>query len=77
MAGKSWTLWKILSLWSFILEQKVINTKVIHAGHKEDKETGSVMPPIHLSSTFKQKSPGNFKYEYARIVSPNDPKTFI
>ena len=46
------------------------NTKVIHAGHKEDKETGSVMPPIHLSSTFKQKSPGKFKYEYARTNNP-------
>ena len=38
--------------------KKLFNTKVIPAGHKEDKETGSVMPPIHLSSTFKQESPG-------------------
>ncbi len=51
--------------------KKLFNTKVIHAGHKEDKETGSVMPPIHLSSTFKQKSPGNFKYEYARTKNPS------
>ena len=50
--------------------KKLFNTKVIHAGHKEDKETGSVMPPIHLSSTFKQKSPGDFKYEYARTNNP-------
>ena len=50
--------------------KKLFNTKVIHAGHKEDKETGSVMPPIHLSSTFKQKSPGEFKYEYARTNNP-------
>ena len=28
------------------------------------------MPPIHLSSTFKQKSPGDFKYEYARTNNP-------
>ena len=28
------------------------------------------MPPIHLSSTFKQKSPGDFKYEYARTANP-------
>tara|TARA_Y100001970_G_scaffold288642_1_gene416543 strand:+ start:2491 stop:3651 length:1161 start_codon:yes stop_codon:yes gene_type:complete len=46
------------------------NTNVIHGGHKEDKETGSVMPPIHLSSTFKQKSPGEFRYEYARTNNP-------
>ena len=51
--------------------KKLFNTKVIHAGHKEDKETGSVMPPIHLSSTFKQKSPGDFKYEYARTKNPS------
>ena len=50
--------------------KKLFNTKVIHAGHKEDKETGSVMPPIHLSSTFKQNSPGDFKYEYARTNNP-------
>ena len=28
------------------------------------------MPPIHLSSTFKQNSPGDFKYEYARTNNP-------
>ena len=51
-------------------KKKLFNTKVIHSGHKEDKETGAVMPPIHLSSTFKQKSPGDFKYEYARTNNP-------
>ena len=50
--------------------KKLFNTKVIHSGHKEDTETGAVMPPIHLSSTFKQKSPGNFKYEYGRTNNP-------
>ena len=28
------------------------------------------MPPIHLSSTFKQNSPGDFTYEYARTGNP-------
>ena len=51
-------------------KNKLFNTKVIHSGHQEDKETGAVMPPIHLSSTFKQKSPGDFKYEYARTNNP-------
>ena len=51
-------------------KKRLFNTKVIHSGHKEDKETGAVMPPIHLSSTFKQKSPGDFKYEYARTNNP-------
>ena len=53
-----------------VQKKRLFNTKVIHSGHKEDKETGAVMPPIHLSSTFKQKSPGNFKYEYARTNNP-------
>jgi cystathionine beta-lyase/cystathionine gamma-synthase len=51
--------------------KKKFNTKVIHAGHGSDKETGSVMPPIHLSSTFKQIEPGNFEYEYARTKNPS------
>ncbi len=51
-------------------KKKLFNTKVIHGGHKEDKETGAVMPPIHLSSTFKQNSPGDFNYEYARTNNP-------
>ena len=46
------------------------NSKVIHSGHDSDSETGAVMPPIHLSSTFKQSSPGKFKYEYARSANP-------
>ena len=53
-----------------VQKKRLFNTKVIHSGHKEDKETGAVMPPIHLSSTFKQKSPGDFKYEYARTNNP-------
>ena len=51
--------------------KKKFNTKVIHSGHGSDKETGGVMPPIHLSSTFKQTEPGNFKYEYARTKNPS------
>jgi cystathionine gamma-lyase len=46
------------------------NSKVIHGGHGADSESGAVMPPISLSSTFKQKSPGDFKYEYARTKNP-------
>ena len=51
-------------------KNKKFNSKVIHSGHGADEATGAVMPPIHLSSTFKQKSPGNFKYEYARTGNP-------
>ena len=51
-------------------DDKKFNSKVIHSGHEADESTGAVMPPIHLSSTFKQKSPGDFKYEYARTGNP-------
>ena len=51
-------------------DNKKFNSKVIHSGHEADESTGAVMPPIHLSSTFKQKSPGDFKYEYARTSNP-------
>jgi len=51
-------------------KDKKFNSKVIHSGHGADEATGAVMPPIHLSSTFKQKSPGDFKYEYARTANP-------
>ena len=47
------------------------STKVIHSGHGSDKETGAVMPPIHLSSTFRQLRPGDFQYEYARTKNPS------
>lgn len=35
-----------------------IGTDCVHAGFEYDKETGAVMPPISLSTTFKQSSPG-------------------
>ena len=52
------------------INNKKFNTKVIHGGHGADKISGAVMPPITLSSTFKQKNPGEFKYEYARTNNP-------
>ena len=51
-------------------KDKKFNSKVIHSGHGADETTGAVMPPIHLSSTFKQNSPGDFTYEYARTGNP-------
>ncbi len=48
-----------------------IDTLAIHAGQAPDRETGAVMPPIHLSSTFAQEGPGKHKgYEYARTDNP-------
>ncbi len=46
-------------------------TKVIHAGQHEDPSTGAIMTPVYQTSTYKQKSPGDFKgYEYSRTGNP-------
>ena len=43
------------------------NTKAIHAGQEPDPETGAVMTPVYLTSTYAQDGPGNHKgYEYTR-----------
>ncbi|MCB1113201.1 MAG: PLP-dependent transferase [Chlamydiia bacterium] len=49
-----------------------IDTHVIHAGQEPDKETGAVIPPIYMTSTFKEISPGETKgYDYTRAGNPN------
>lgn len=46
-------------------------TKAIHVGQDPDPTSGATVPPIHLSSTFTQSSPGKHKgYEYARSGNP-------
>jgi len=46
-------------------------TNCIHAGQFPDPTTGAVMPPISLSTTFQQASPGDHKgYEYSRTGNP-------
>ncbi|MBL1218539.1 MAG: PLP-dependent transferase [Planctomycetes bacterium] len=48
-----------------------IETRVIHAGQQPDPITGAVMPPVSLSSTYIQKSPGQHAgYEYSRSHNP-------
>jgi len=43
----------------------------VHAGQKPDPNTGAVIIPISLSSTFAQTSPGvTHGYEYARTGNP-------
>lgn len=47
------------------------NTKLIHGGISEDKETGAVSIPIYRSSTFHQHKLGaEPKWEYARTGNP-------
>ena len=46
-------------------------TRVIHAGQRPEPITGAVMPPIFLSSTYAQDSPGEHKgFEYTRSHNP-------
>jgi cystathionine gamma-lyase len=47
------------------------STKVIHVGGEPDPVTGSIMPPIHQTSTYVQSAPGVHKgYEYTRSHNP-------
>ena len=49
-----------------------IETRVVHAGLDPDPTYGSVIPPIHQTSTFVQPRPGEFveDYDYARSANP-------
>ncbi len=47
-------------------------TKAIHIGQKPDKETGAVIPPIYMTSTYMQEAPSQHKgYDYTRAGNPN------
>ncbi len=47
-------------------------TRAIHAGQDPDPQTGSVVVPIHATSTFAQDGVGGLRdgYEYARTGNP-------
>jgi len=46
-------------------------TRAIHAGQSPDANTGAVMTPISLSTTYVQDSPGVHKgYDYSRTINP-------
>ncbi len=48
------------------------NTKVIHGNQHHEEVTGAVMPPVFLTSTYAQVSPGKpvGEYEYSRAANP-------
>ncbi|MGA3245619.1 MAG: PLP-dependent aspartate aminotransferase family protein [Bacteroidota bacterium] len=47
------------------------STKAIHAGIEPDPSTGSLMTPIHLTSTYAQEELGKNKgYAYSRVANP-------
>jgi cystathionine gamma-synthase len=47
-------------------------TRAVHAGLEPDPSFGSVIPPIHQTSTYVQPAPGQFveDYDYARSANP-------
>src|SRR6185437_13404983 len=46
-------------------------TRAIHVGQECDRETGAVVPPIHLASTFVQPGAGEWgRYDYSRSGNP-------
>jgi cystathionine beta-lyase/cystathionine gamma-synthase len=47
-------------------------TQAIHAGWEPDSQTGAVMPPIYMTSTFALYAPGKSRgFEYTRANNPN------
>jgi cystathionine gamma-lyase len=52
-------------------QQLHLDSLVIHGGQRPDPTTGAVMPPIYLSSTYAQASPGeHLGFEYSRSHNP-------
>jgi cystathionine gamma-lyase len=51
---------------------KGMGTLFVHLGHGSDTQTGAIVPPISLSTTFEQRSPGVplGEYEYSRSGNP-------
>ncbi len=46
-------------------------TRAIHTGNERDPQTGAVVPPIHLSSTFVQPGAGVWgEFDYTRSGNP-------
>jgi cystathionine gamma-synthase len=57
---------------SRIPEDARFATRAVHAGLEPDPAYGSVVPPIHQTSTYVQRAPGEFAgdYDYARSANP-------
>jgi cystathionine gamma-synthase len=47
-------------------------TRAVHAGLEPDPAYGSVIPPIHQTSTYAQRAPGEFveDFDYSRSANP-------
>ena len=47
-----------------------MNTKALHTGKRFEPVSGDIMPPLHLSTTYKNEVPGESEYFYGRINNP-------
>ena len=46
-------------------------TRAIHVGNERDPQTGAVVPPLHLASTFVQPGAGDWgEFDYSRSGNP-------
>ena len=46
-------------------------TRAIHVGNQRDPQTGAVVPPIHVASTFVQHHAGEWReFDYSRSGNP-------
>ncbi len=54
------------------MSDRRLATRVVHAGLDPDPTYGSVIPPIHQTSTYVQPAPGEFveDYDYSRSANP-------
>ena len=51
-------------------------TRAIHDGNKRDRETGAVVPPIHVASTYVQREAGKWsEFDYSRSGNPTRKNT--
>ena len=51
-------------------------TRAIHVGNAPDPETGAVVRPLHVASTYVQKRPGEWgEYDYGRSGNPTRDAT--
>ena len=52
-------------------EDLQFDTLAIHGGQAPDPTTGAVMPPVYLTSTYRQPRMGeDWPYDYARTINP-------
>src|SRR5690625_7680900 len=51
--------------------QNRLETLLAHAGYDPDPQTGAVIPPINLATTFERVPGGDPRYVYTRATNPN------